>query len=77
MSNSLAPEWLLPPVDANVLVDGLWPQTAVRDQSGAISVGGVSVTDLAAEFGTPLYVYDEQGVRDTATRMRQALDSAA
>ncbi len=77
MSNSLAPEWLLPPVDANVLVDGLWPQTAVRDQSGAISVGGVSVTDLAAEFGTPLYVYDEQGVRDTATRMREAFDSAA
>ena len=77
MSNSLAPEWLSPPVDANALVDGLWPLTAVRDGDGVVRIGGVSVVDLAREFGTPLYVYDEAGVRDTAERMRRAFDDAA
>ncbi len=77
MSNSLIPAWLEPPVDANALAPGLWPSTARRDDSGVLSVGGVSVAQLAAEFGTPLYVYDEDDVRGAARRMRDVFDSAA
>jgi diaminopimelate decarboxylase len=41
----------------------LWPITAERDADGALSVGGVSLADLASEFGTPLYVYDVATIR--------------
>ena len=43
----------------------LLPRTSVVSNDGVLSVGGVSVPDLAREFGTPLFVYDEQHLRDT------------
>ena len=45
------------------------PNAAVR-ADGVLEVGGCSVPGLAEEYGTPLYVIDEQGLRD---RMRAAL----
>jgi len=37
----------------------LWPETTRRTDLGELSVGGVPLADLADEFGTPLYVFDE------------------
>ena len=37
-----------------------------------LTLGGVDVRDLAAEFGTPLYVCDEQDVR---SRCREYLEA--
>ena len=37
---------------------------------GALSVGGCAVSDLAAEYGTPLFVYDENHLRE---RCREAV----
>lgn len=48
----------------------LLPDTATVDPAGRLSVGGCDVLDLAAEFGTPLFIYDEQHLR---TRCRQAV----
>ncbi|MEY3589135.1 MAG: diaminopimelate decarboxylase [Actinomycetota bacterium] len=48
----------------------LLPDTAEVSADGALSIGGVRVADLAAEFGTPLFVYDEQHLR---SRCRQAI----
>lgn len=76
MTNPLAPQWLTPPRDANVLAPGVWPHSAHRAAGGDIEIGGVSVTDLAAEFGTPLYVYDEADVRGRARRIRESFDAA-
>ncbi|MCU1444463.1 diaminopimelate decarboxylase [Cryobacterium sp.] len=73
--NPLAPEWLSPPADANTLADGLWPATAQRAEDGAITIGGVSAPDLAARFGTPLYVVDEADVRTRAADLRTAFDT--
>ncbi|MFC4913233.1 diaminopimelate decarboxylase [Actinomadura gamaensis] len=56
---------LPPPADLNALDERVWPQNARRDE-GAMTVGGVDVRDLAQEFGTPLYVYDENDVRARA-----------
>jgi diaminopimelate decarboxylase len=39
------------------------PDTASVDGDGRLSVGGLDVLDLAAEFGTPLFVYDEVHLR--------------
>ncbi|HYB48860.1 MAG TPA: diaminopimelate decarboxylase, partial [Streptosporangiaceae bacterium] len=51
-----------PPADLNVLYPGIWPRGA-RRSGGVLTIGGVDARDLAAEFGTPLYVCDEQDVR--------------
>ena len=75
--NPLAPEWLSSPADANTLADGLWPSSAERSDTGAITIGGVSAPDLAAQFGTPLYVIDETDARTRARGIRTAFQAEA
>jgi diaminopimelate decarboxylase len=48
----------------------LLPDTAGVDDAGWLTVGGCSIRDLAAEFGTPLFVYDETHIR---SRCREAV----
>jgi diaminopimelate decarboxylase len=57
------PEWLRYPDDVNALVPELWPANVARDADGVVTVGGLRVTDLAAEYGTPVYVLDEADMR--------------
>src|SRR3954468_16026356 len=57
------PAWLRTPQDVNALVPELWPRTVNRAGAGSLEVGGVSVTDLAAEYGTPAYFLDEDDLR--------------
>ncbi|HEX5729805.1 diaminopimelate decarboxylase, partial [Microbacterium sp.] len=76
VSTSLAPDWLLPPGDANDLAGGVWPASAQRDDEGVLSIAGVPATDLRESFGTPLYVVDEGEVRAHARRTLEAFRSA-
>ncbi len=41
----------------------LFPTNTSRDPTGRLVVGGCDVSTLAAEFGTPLYIYDETTLR--------------
>jgi len=41
----------------------LFPLTAEVNKHGHISIGGCDVVDLAGEFGTPLYLFDELTLR--------------
>ena len=41
----------------------LFPFTAGTTPGGHLSIGGMDTVDLAAELGTPLYVYDEATLR--------------
>ena len=50
----------------------LLPLTAVVSDEGRLSVGGVDLLDLAAEHGTPLFVYDEEHLRQ---RCREAVQA--
>lgn len=76
MANPLAPEWLDASVDANALVPGIWANGVDRDGSGQLTVQGISVTDLAHRFSTPLYVMDEDHLRARALQVRSAFDVA-
>jgi diaminopimelate decarboxylase len=49
--------------DVLELAPNVWPRNAVRGADGVVSIAGVPVTDLAAEFGTPLFVIDEDDFR--------------
>ena len=60
---SRGPSWLRTPDDVNALVPELWPRTVSRAEDGALSVGGLSVRDLAAQHGTPAYLLDEEDLR--------------
>ncbi len=71
------PAWLDVPSDPNDLVDGVWPTDAARDADGELVIGGVAASALARDYGTPLYVLDEDDVRSHASRAREAFTSAA
>jgi diaminopimelate decarboxylase len=50
----------------------LLPASAVIDGQD-LRIGGCSMTELAAEFGTPAFVFDEQALRDRARAFRDGL----
>src|SRR6266853_1099988 len=54
----------------------LLPDTAAVTGGGHLSLAGCDVVDLAAEFGTPLYVYDEATIRQRAAAYRDGLRAA-
>jgi diaminopimelate decarboxylase len=67
------PSWLRTPPDVNALLSGLWPSTVERAPgTGSLTVGGLDVRDLAAEFGTPAYVLDEVDLRQRAREFATA-----
>jgi diaminopimelate decarboxylase len=42
----------------------IYPHTTVHNAAGRLEIGGCDVVELAREFGTPLFIYDEQTLRD-------------
>ncbi len=54
----------------------VWSSTVTRGTDGGIEVGGCEVAALTAEFGTPLYVLDEDDFRARATGFAAAFAQA-
>jgi diaminopimelate decarboxylase len=54
---------------------GLFPPGSSVDPDGELVVGGCRLADLAARWGTPLFVLAEDAVRAQVRRYRQALDA--
>ncbi|MDH3470648.1 MAG: diaminopimelate decarboxylase [Acidimicrobiia bacterium] len=50
----------------------LLPDNSSVDEDGMLSIGDVPVDLLAAQYGTPLFIYDEEHLR---TRCRQAVEA--
>src|SRR5918999_3490801 len=65
---------LPPPADLNELVPAVWPRGSRREEAGhgALIVGGADVRDLAEQYGTPLFVIDEEDVRSRCREFRAA-----
>ncbi|WP_275292911.1 diaminopimelate decarboxylase [Amycolatopsis sp. La24] len=61
---------------ADHLESGLWPQGTKLGEGGELLFAGAPVSHLAARFGTPAYLLDEEQVRETARAYRRALPEA-
>ena len=51
------------------------PRTADATPEGHLALGGCDAVDLAKEFGTPLYVFDEEELRASCRAYREAFAS--
>lgn len=52
----------------------MWPNGTERNERGELVIGGVPVTDLVKQYGSPLYVYDEATLRANMRAWRTAFD---
>ena len=77
MTNPLAPNWLTEPRDVNSLDARVWPDKTVRRDSGELEFAGVPASELAAQFGTPLYVIDEETFRARAKEAKAVAERVA
>ncbi|WP_409059685.1 diaminopimelate decarboxylase [Streptomyces sp. SYP-A7185] len=66
-----------PADDLNSLDPKVWAQTVGRDADGVVTVGGIKVTQLAEEFGTPAYFLDEDDFRARCHAWRGAFGADA
>ena len=64
-----------PLADAAELEAGVWPATCRRDATGALELGGRRIPDLAAVYGTPLFVLDEADLRSRASAWAGAFEA--
>lgn len=46
----------------------LWPETTARNRTGELTIGGISVAELAEQFDTPLYIFDKTTLENRARR---------
>ena len=53
----------------------VFPASAEVDARGRLWLGGCDTVELAREFGTPLYVYDEAALRGAAEAFTSAFAS--
>jgi diaminopimelate decarboxylase len=74
--SELAPAWLPYPADVNDLTPALWARDVERGQGGQLTVSGVPVGELKAQFGTPLFVVSEADFRARARAFKDAFDDA-
>lgn len=49
--------------DVLVIAPNVWPRNAVRGEDGEVRIAGIPVSTLAADYGTPLFVIDEDDFR--------------
>ena len=59
----------------NDIDPAIWPASARRNDEGVLTVGGRTVTELVAEFGSPLFIMDEQDVRARARAYVKAFNT--
>ncbi|WP_290343312.1 diaminopimelate decarboxylase [Corynebacterium auris] len=61
----------------NDLPAHVWPRNAARHEDGSVSIAGVPLTEIAAEYGTPVMVVDEDDFRSRCRDMARAYGNPA
>jgi diaminopimelate decarboxylase len=59
------------------LAPNVWPRNTVRGDDGAVSIAGVSLQSLAQDYGTPLFVIDEDDFRSRCREISAAFGGGA
>jgi diaminopimelate decarboxylase len=77
MKNPLTPKWLETPANLSELDPRIWPRTAKRNERGELLVGGQTASDLVRQFGSPLYVVDQEDFESRLMGTRRAFSDAA
>jgi len=77
MKNPLTPKWLKTPANLSELDPRIWPRTAKRNERGELLVGGQTASDLVRQFGSPLYVVDQEDFESRLMSTRRAFSEAA
>jgi diaminopimelate decarboxylase len=65
-----------PPADLNALDPAIWPRSA-RRVDGVLTLGGIDVRGLAAEYGTPVFALDEEDFRGRCRDFARAFGERA
>ncbi|MBT2418337.1 diaminopimelate decarboxylase [Streptomyces sp. ISL-22] len=65
-----------PAVTAPADALSVWPASAAEPRAGELTVGGVPLAEVADRFGTPVYVLDEDEVRERCRTYRQLFPDA-
>ncbi|QGU04328.1 diaminopimelate decarboxylase [Corynebacterium comes] len=58
--------------DFNDLPAHVWPRNAFRQEDGVVTIAGVPLPEIAEEYGTPVYVVDEDDFRSRCQDMARA-----
>ena len=59
----------------NQLPAHVWPRNAARTADGVITIAGVALPEIAAQYGTPVMVVDEDDFRSRCRDMAEAFGS--
>lgn len=60
----------------NDLPAHVWPRNAARQEDGVVTVAGVPLPEIAEEYGTPVFVVDEDDFRSRCRDMAEAYGGA-
>lgn len=59
----------------NTINQSIMPVTARINAEGNLEIGGCDAIDLAEQYGTPLYLYDEETIRKSCREYKEAFSS--
>ena len=59
------------------LAPNVWPRNTVRGEDGVVDIAGVSLQSLAQDYGTPLFVIDEDDFRSRCREIAAAFGGGA
>ncbi|MDO5670486.1 MAG: diaminopimelate decarboxylase [Corynebacterium sp.] len=62
--------------DFNELPAHVWPRNAARQEDGVVTIAGVPLPEIAEEYGTPVFVVDEDDFRSRCQDMARAFGGA-
>jgi diaminopimelate decarboxylase len=72
-----APEWLVEPKDENYIDGKIWPASLTRSAAGDVLLAGIPVGQLAAQYGTPVMLIDQNDFFARGSKVKGAFEKAA
>ena len=62
--------------DFNNLPAHVWPRNACRQEDGVVTIAGVPLPEIAEDYGTPVFVVDEDDFHVAVLLVDEGLECA-